>query len=262
MRICLLGDFSGTPDEGMKNISRTTFNILDSHHEVMKVNSRDVLQAPVAKTLKQFKPQIVHYLHGPTIRSLAILKALHLFLGSDVKIVVSATRPYFSRLSRWAIPLLRPDLVLTQSKQYENFFTKQGCSVKFFPNGVDCQKFSPVSNVEKTNLRRKLNLPLDKKIILHVGHIKQNRELNIFFTLQKKSDIQVVIVGGTVEQSDNELKERLKNSGIRVIHKYLEDISEVYKAADIYLFPIRNSKKGLPNRYNQIGAIDLPLSVL
>ncbi|PHR23975.1 MAG: hypothetical protein COA36_16305 [Desulfotalea sp.] len=262
MRICLLGDFSGTPDEGMKNISLTTYQRLEPQHEVMQINTREVLQIGVLKTLKAFKPQIIHSLHGPTIRSLIILKLLRLFLGRDVKFIVSATRPYFSQLSRWAIPFLRPDLTLTQSEKSETFFKDRGCAVQFFPNGVNCQKFSPVSYIEKQNLRRKYDLPLNKKIILHVGHIKQNRKLDLFFELQEKPAIQVVIVGGTVEQTDESLKDRLQKAGIRVIHKYLADISEIYKAADIYLFPIRNPSKGLPSRYNQIGSIDLPLSVL
>lgn len=49
--------------------------------------------------------------------------------------------------------------------------------------------------------------------------------------------------------------------GVIVIHEYLNDISEIYNASDIYVFPIIDTGDELPNEYNQVGAIDLPLSV-
>jgi len=262
MKICLIGDFSGTPDEGMKNISRTTYEFISSKHEVLVLTGRTILQPSVIRRFIAFRPGIVHYLHGPTIRSLAMLKVLQSIPGQKIKTVVSATRPYFSRVARPLVRLLKPDLVLTQSEKFERFFQKHGCRVAFLPNGVDCHKFAPVDPGVKKRLRRKYGLPLDKKIVLHVGHIKQNRNLSLFSEIQKISGVQVVVVGGTVEKSDNDLKTRMMNAGVKVIHRYLNDISEVYKAADLYVFPIGDSGDALPDTYNEIGSIDMPLSVL
>lgn len=262
MRICLLGDFSGTPDEGMKNVSRTTYDILSGNHDVMKINPRDVVKPRFFKKLRTFKPHIVHYLHGPTIRSLCILKLLRMLICPNAGIVVSATRPYFSQYTRRLIPLLKQDLVLTQSMKFEVFFKQYGWQVGFLPNGVDCRKFAPVDAGTKKRLRVKLGLPPDKRIVLHVGHLKQNRKLDLFIRIQEMKDVQVVVVGGTVEASDERLKDRLKDSGVRVIHEYLEDVSEIYKASDLYLFPIMDTTDKLPGSYNEIGAIDLPLSIL
>jgi len=262
MKICLFGDFSGTPDEGMKNISKTVKTILSIRHGVLALNSREILQLNIVKQLKSFSPEIVHYLHGPTIRSLVMLKSLKLILGKKTKIVVSATRPYFSKYSRWSIPFLKPDLILTQSAKFETFFKDKGCKVDFMPNGVDCHKFFPITENEKIARRKAFGLPEDKKIILHVGHIKSNRQLEIFKKIQEINLIQVVIVGGTAQKSDNKLKTDLESSGIRVIHEYFDDISEIYKTADLYVFPIQDTGLNLPVTYNQVGAIDLPLSVL
>ena len=265
MRLCLIGDFAGTPDEGMKNVSRTTHTILSGNHDVLAVSSRDVLNPLTHVLIKNFQPQIIHYLHGPTIKSLALikyLKALTSKKGSPVKTIVSATRPYFSRASQKLVPYLKPDLILSQSDKFEAFFKNNGCSVSFFPNGVDLKKFTPVESMEKAEIRRKLNLPQDKKIVLHVGHIKPNRKLDFFIDVQKMKGIQVMIAGGTHEKADEKLKQRLMDSGIIIIHEYLEDISVLYKASDLYLFPITDIKSDIPHDYNQIGAIDLPLSIL
>ena len=262
MKICLIGDFSGTPDEGMKNISRTTYEFLASKHEVLVLTGRTLFQPSVIRRFIAFRPAIVHYLHGPTIRSLAMLKALQTIPGQKVKTVVSATRPYFSRAVRPLVRLLKPDLVLTQSEKFERFFKNHGCRVAFLPNGVDCHKFAPVDPGVKKRLRLKYGLPLDKKIVLHVGHIKQNRNLSLFLKIQEFSGVQVVVVGGTVEKSENDLKTKMIRSGIKVIHRYLNDISELYKASDLYVFPIGDSGDELPGTYNEIGSIDMPLSVL
>ena len=262
MRICLLGDFTGTPDEGMKNISKTVRDKLSLRHNVLALNSRDVFKKGFVKSIRSFRPEVIHYLHGPTIRSLMLLKSLKAGFGNNVKTISSATRPYFSKYSRWAIPLLKPDLILTQSNQFESFFKERGCRVQFLPNGVDCKKFAPVSEMEKFHIRNEFGLSQDKKIILHVGHIKANRKLEVFKEIQRIDTVQVVIVGGTAQKSDDALKRDLQESGIKICHEYYEDISKIYKMADLYVFPIRDTDGTLPDTYNQVGAIDLPLSVL
>jgi len=265
MKLCLIGDFSGTPDEGMKNISYSIYTQLSCRHDVITINSRDILKPLTQVRIKKFKPQIIHYLHGPTIKSLILLRYLKILgseTGSIVKTVVSATRPYFSKFTQKLVPYLNPDLVLTQSEKFENFFATNGCDVAFFPNGVDLNKFSPVDAKEKLCLRKQLNIPEDKKIILHVGHIKANRRLEFFIEVQKMKGIQVVVAGGTHEKADEVLKDNLIKNNIIVVHAYLNDISVLYKAADLYVFPIKDNSAELPENYNQIGAIDLPLSIL
>ena len=144
MKICILGDFSGNPDEGMKNISSNIRERLHVHHDVLALNSRDVFRKTFLHNIRSFAPEIIHYLHGPTIRSLVILKIVKFLSGNKPKTVCSATKPYFSSVSQNILPLLRPDLILTQSLLWEEFFKDRGFQVKFFPNGVDTSKFNPV----------------------------------------------------------------------------------------------------------------------
>jgi len=261
MRICLLGNFSGNPDEGMKNISKNINERLGLRHNVLALNSCDVFKKTFLYSIRSFEPEIIHYLHGPTIRSLLILKLAKIFSGHKPKTIISATRPYFSIYSRWAVPLFKPDLILSQSKRFENFFKTRGFYVKLFPNGVDCQKFTPSNETEKLHLRKKFGLPEDKIIVLHIGHIKPNRNLNIFKEMQKIENVQTVIVCGTTEKANRSLRRDLLASGIKVYHGYFEDVSQFYKMADLYVFTARYSNE-FPKYYNQIGAIDLPQSIL
>ena len=261
MRICLLGHFSGNPDEGMKNVSHNIKQRLALRHNLLALNSRDVFTKTFLNSIRSFQPDIIHYLHGPTIRSLIILRIARILSGNRPKTIISATRPYFSACSRWAVFLFKPDLVLTQSSRFEEFFREKSFRVNFFPNGVDCQKFAPATKAEKHHLRKKLGLAEGKRIVLHVGHIKANRNLEIFKEIQRIEDIQVVIVGGTTESADEALNKDLLRSGIKVYRGFFEDVSQFYKMADLYVFSTKDNNE-LPKSYNQIGAIDLPLSIL
>ena len=261
MRICLIGNFLGTPDEGMKKISKTIKNLLSSRHDIIALNTSEILNEVTLRNLKLHSPQIVHYLHGPTIRSLSVMKGLKILLGNRTKTVVSATRPYFSKYSRLIVGILKPDLILTQSLKYELFFKEKGCRVQFMSNGVDCKHFSPVSSFEKRELRQQLNLPQDVKIILHVGHIKTNRKLEIFKAIQKIDLIQVIVVGGTTRKYEDNLRRSLEAAGIKVLCGFYKDISKIYKTSDLYVFPIEDIGIRFPGSYDQLGAIDLPLSI-
>jgi len=262
MRICLLGDFTGNPDEGMKNVSRNIRDRLALKHDIMAINPRDILIRTILRNIRSFRPEIIHYLHGPTIRSLIILKLAKLLSGNNARTVCSATKPYFSKVTRHFLPLLRPDLILTQSLIWEEFFSRHDYKVKFFPNGVDTSKFSPATGDEKRKLRKKWGISYDKFVALHVGHIRKNRNLEVFKRIQKIPGLQVVIVGGTTNHANKALKDELVSANCKVYHRYIDNISDLYKMADLYVFPTKYDHKKLPESYNKVGAIDLPLSIL
>jgi len=264
LRICLVGDFSGNPDEGMKKVSLELSRRLIMHHEVLLVGPRKILSRGLWRRVRVFSPDILHYAHGPTIRSLVSLRFAKCLCGNKPKTVVSATRPYFSRLSRLLVPFVKPDLVLTQSLRFERFFETCGCNVSFLPNGVDVEKFRPVLGDEKLRLRRKYDVPPDKFTILHVGHIKANRNLEILERIPSHDeDVQVIVVGGTSMPMDVKVKDSLERAGCTVWTQYFEDIEEIYQMADCFVFPTRDLVGDqLPTEYNEIGSIDLPLSVL
>jgi len=257
MRICLIGDFTQNPDEGMKNLSFYLRSELSRKNQVLSLGPRSIFSRNFWRDMSEFEPEIIHYIHGPSIRSLAMLKLLGRYF-KQAKTVASAIHPNFSRWSRRLIPLLRPDLVLVQSQKAENFFKCFGCRTKFFPNGVDLQKYFPISPSEKMTLRKKYGLPEHSFIILHVGHIKKNRNLEILSKLKKQSDVLVLIVGSPAFPVEASIYGFLKKSGCIIWRKYFNNLEEIYNFSDCYIFPTTD----LAGDLSSAGSIEMPLSVL
>lgn len=113
------------------------------------------------------------------------------------------------------------------------------------PDGVDLEKFDISISQEKA--RRKLGLPLEKKIILYTGHLYQWKGVDALAQAAEKlsENIVVYFVGGTVEDEKNFKKIYawlIAEQKIIVIgHKPHGLIPIWLKAADILALP--NSQK-------------------
>ena len=252
MRICLLGEYSGDLDEGMRKVSFHLASELSKEHQVLTLDLRNVFTKDFWKDIKNFNPDIIHYIHGPSIKSLVLLKLISLYCR-DTKTVMSAMHPSFSFLSKWFIPLFKPNIVLVQSSKTEEMFRKLGCEIEFLPCGVDVKKFRPIKSKTKEELRGKYGIGKDKFVILHIGSIKEGRNVQLVEKLQKENN-QVVIVGAVSTEIDKSLTQQLKNSGCLVWAEYFKNIEEIYALSDCYLFPTSPE--------NKLSAIEMPLSVL
>lgn len=254
MRICIIGDYSGNPDEGMKNVAFQLAMRLSKDNEILTLNIKDVFHIGFWRKIKELDPQIIHYTQGPTIISLIILKILKIYLNR-AKTVVSAihTHPHLFGFLRVFISLLKPDLVLVQSTEAEKLFASSGCKTEFLPNGVDLEMFKPVSTDTKIKIRKKYNIDLQKFVILHVGPIKKGRNVQVFKELQKEG-YQVIIIGNTTTPVEKDVLGDLKKSGCLIWIKYFENIEEIYALSDCYTFPVPPA--------NKLDCIDIPLSVM
>jgi glycosyltransferase involved in cell wall biosynthesis len=165
---------------------------------------------------------------------------------------MSATHPSYFGFSKKLIPLLKPDLILTQSHQSDRLFRNLGCKTKLLSGGVDLDQFN-ISKEDKNQLRIKYALPTNKFLILHVGSIKKNRGLNKLRQLLSK-DIGVIIIGNRSMGIEKELENDLIKNGIIVLSNYFYNINELYSLSDCYVFPTNPS--------NKENSIEIPLSVL
>ena len=250
MRICLVGEFFGYPDEGMRNIAYYLRKELSKHHKILALNVRDMLQLRFWSEIRSFRPQIIHYIPGPSLRSFVIMRALSLSCKGS-RTVMSATHPILSSLSKVFASFLRPDLVLTQCAEDEAAFARMGCGTTHLPSGVDTKKFAPLSPEVKATLREKYGLTKAGFIILHVGSIKAKRNLDIFKTIQD-DDNQVLIIGSTSTGSERKICKELRKRGCIVWTQYFANIEEIYGLADCCVFPSTD----------KTASIRLPLSVL
>lgn len=265
LKILYIGTFGAKSDEGLSQISKQYYSHFNNSHEVRYLNTFEAIKPSSIKNILKFGPDIIHYLTGPTIRSFIISWLLKQLLPANAKTILSATRPFFNQIDAKLLKYFKPDLIFTQAFKWQALFLHHGIRTAFIPNPVDLTKFRKLET-SKAKLREKYGLPLGKKLLLHVGHIKENRKLDFFVQVRDMIQhklYQLVVVGSTFYQKQNKLTAWLRTNDCIVIDEYLEKIEELYNACDYYVFPLANlSKNHYPKSYNEIGSIDMPLSIL
>lgn len=239
MRICLIGDFSAHLDEGFKNVTQYVARGLSPYHELVRLNLKQPL-GPLFWSSQLPRPDVVHYLSAPTAPTFLLLGLIQL-RWPGVPTVVSALHPSSLSLEnsvvlRWLVGISRPTLVLVQNPRSAEMFRELGCRTRYLPNGVDIARFAPVTGEQRDRLRRKHGLPEEQYIVLHVGHLRRERNLVVMSRLQAP-DTQVLIIGGTYLGEDRQLTQRLEDQGCVVWRGYFPSIEEIYALADAFVFP-------------------------
>lgn len=239
MKICLIGRFEKMHDEGFKNVFFQLYEGLKPNHDILTLDVRDVPKN--IATIKKFNPEIIHQVAGPSPLAFVSLKLIK-SICKNSKSVLSAIHSahLYSEVYKTAVQIsskiFRPDLILIQSRKSESMF---GAKVAFLPNGVDIEKFVPVSDNKKVDLREKYGISKDKFVILHIGHLIEVRNLNFLSELQKDDGNQVIVVGSPHREPDKDVYEILNKCGCIVWRKYFDNIEEVYQLADCYIFPVK-----------------------
>ena len=250
MKVCLIGEFSGNLDEGMRIAAFHLAAELSRNHRVLPLDARDAFSKGFWKRIRSFEPQVIHYVPGPSLKSFVLVKIVSLS-HRKTKIVMSAMHPGLSGFSQTFIPLLKPDFILTVSHEDEKMFQGLGCKTQFLAPGVDTGKFVPAAKETKDSLRRRYGLSTGAFLILHVGSIKERRKLQILGGMQENAN-QVLIIGSTSTRVEQKVKSELEERRCLVWTEYFSHIEEIYALADCYIFPTTD----------KTASIALPLSVL
>ncbi len=248
MKICIVSNFSDNFDEGLRNVARSLYAALKKNHDVKKVNYYSI---PDLISIRQFNPDIIHFVLSPTVYGLVLAKFTSL-LNKNSKTIISATN---CSIPEWRIlkilKLLKVDLVLVQTKLTEDFFKSLGFPTKYFFNSVDIDKFRPMDDSQKTKLRLKYKIPVEKFVLLHVASLTRQRNLDMLMEIQDDKN-QVLIIGRENEKIDLNVFEKLNQKGCKVWLKHFQNIEEVYNLSDCYVFPSKEKN----------ACIETPLSVL
>jgi len=265
LRVSLIGEYAGDPDEGMKNVMHCLTKELSKHHEIMQLSIEDAkyrvfrdprisfLSPNFLAKIKKFQPQVIHYIPFSGLTFFCFMRAKVIaHYARNAKIVISCLQPPrdYSYLSKKMISTLKPDLILVQSRKTTRILKNLGMRTRFLPNGVDIKKFIPVSEKTKEKMRKKYELD-NRFIILHVGHINNARNVRILGDLAEGDD-SVIIVGSTSTKADKDLIKYLKKKGGIVWLRYFENIHEIYGLSDCYIFPT----------IREFSSIEIPLSIL
>jgi glycosyltransferase involved in cell wall biosynthesis len=143
--------------------------------------------------------------------------------------------------------LRRAQGIITISHGLKEFFVSRGVSperICVAPDGVDVDSFT--ISASKEEARKKLNLPLDKKIVLYTGHLYEHKGAGILAEASKLLDELVLFVGGT----DTDITAFKKTYGQLPIQiegrKPHSLIPHYLKSADVLVLP--NSAKDETSR--------------
>jgi len=270
-RLALLCEVLRPPfDEGIRIVAARIAAALAKECEVLLLGEEDAVLdgIPVrgvltdrffagralADEISRFRPQALLYVPWTslTARSFLRVRALrHRSGGAPVGVV--ALQPRGSGwLTRRASRLGAPDRLFAIGPEVERQAEALGLACHRLRGGVDTERFTPLGQTNRPDLRRALGLRSSAYIVLHVGHLKRSRGIEILQKLQAIEGVQTILVASSSTRAEAGTRRNLQAAGVRVIDHHLEAIEEYYRSADCYLFPVTSA----------VDAIELPLSVL
>ena len=171
----------------------------------------------------------------------------------------------------------KADAFVGIAPQFEGLYRESSLPesrLKKIPNGVDTNRFRPVTNLEKVMLRDQLELPKKMKLILFVGHFSKEKSPDILFealeqyVAEKFPDTGIIFVGSTNPdhyEVDTYVVKKVKRlartyQGKRIFFvERTHETEKYYQAADIFVMP--SLREGLPNAMLEAMSCELPVIV-
>lgn len=143
--------------------------------------------------------------------------------------------------------------ILALSRESFQFYQREIGKAVYLKTGVDTSRFVPASTGKKQKLREKYKAAAGKKVLLHVGHLKKERNIEQLLKASSCYHVFLVVSSVTEQERDRQLERELaERPYTTIIDAYLDHIEEVYQMADVYFFPVQAAGN----------CIDVPLSVL
>lgn len=168
-------------------------------------------------------------------------------------VVLFVLRHPMNHLAKKLLKISKSKIIVLSKESFKFFLENTDNTVYYLKTGIDVKKFVPVSLEQKKILRAKYGISLEKKVVLHVGHLKYGRNIDKIVHIDSEYQVVVIVSSLTKDERDLELKRKLENrENIIIIDKYLGNIQELYQLSDVYFFPVCEEEN----------CIDVPLSVL
>jgi glycosyltransferase involved in cell wall biosynthesis len=266
--IFIAEDLSFPIDEGMKKYNYFLLQYLKTHfsdfvlftledndltNESEIINNKSFVSLKLFLKIRKFNPRLVIYSPSSSGTLLSFVRLFIIKLASlkSETIIINLQRRHHSQAAKAIIKFIKPRFVVVFSKKDSDYYNSMKIDTLPGKTGVDLNRFLPVNKTRKEELRRKYGFNELDKILLHIGHIKESRNISVLKPLLAEG-YQVLLVGSTSTSQDMSLKYDLEKSGIKILDSYISQIEEIYQLSDIYVFPVINDNS----------AIEFPLSVL
>jgi len=214
----------------------------------------------LAGVINGWKTDLIIYIHASGLTGYGMLRSVLLKRSSNRPVVALALHATGTGKIHRAISLLSaPELVLSPVREMRQALDDLRINADFIMPGYDPELFRPAGTERKIRLRERYGIPADKYIVLHVGHVRENRNMQAFLRYRDWGpDIQPVVKAGEIEPV---WRDHLRQAGIIVIDEYTDNIHEIYQAADLYFFPvsIRTGSMEFPLSVIEASACNLPI---
>lgn len=260
---------SETPDEGCLKIANSLIKRIKSFSPETKVVSYErrseqtdvfvssnklLITGDIISTVGKSKENVL-YVPFPARSSATALRILILSFFAKKKVSALLTQvTEISFLAKVFLLLCRAE-ILVVSDDTKHMLEKAipPKRIRKIAMGVDTEKFKPVTKEKSAELKAKYGVSPEKKVVLHVGHLNEGRNVVQLMKLDEKYQVILVTSTLTKDEQDKELKNRLLSCpNIRLIDDYVPDIEEIYQLADVYFFPVTEMGR----------CIDVPVSCL
>ena len=267
--IFIYEDFFTPFDEGIKNFAFMTKEALCKDHSVILVRDvqglprilNSILLLPRIIIKAGFNTKKIVYIPHGALTIIGWIKSwvLSLLYGDKLSIV-DVQRRDFSGWKRFLARKMRLSKVFAMSSPMANDLAGLGVDASIVISGIDRNRFTP-GNM-KQELRIKYSIPANKRVVLHVGHVRISRNVEWLKSIQEHfSEIQVVLVGSTTTEQDDFVFDGLRDAGVIVLRETIDEIQELYQLADCYCFPVikKDAAMETPLSVFEAMAVNLPI---
>ncbi len=234
-----------------KNVQVVSYERISELTDIQVKANKLMITLPLIKLLR--KENKVLYIPFP---ARMLPTSLRIWILSryckDLSVLISM-HDGIDKLSGFLLKKSKAKLYTVSEKAYKDFSAVAGNQVTYIKTGVDTKKFHPVDQITKSDLRNKYGIQENAKVVLHVGHLNEGRNIQQLLNLDDEYFLVLVTSTFTKGEQDKQLKEAfLKRKNTLLIDSFVENIEEIYQLSDLYLFPVVEAGH----------CIDVPLSVL
>lgn len=244
MVLNIISTVNGLENEGMRNIASHMIRELDG----MCTLRRSPLNDPLKCIKNSVGADAVLIFARASAKTAYLAKAMHLLCKKVCFVLVQKPEPAFmSKMGGDAVKLGYFSILSKDGEELAGL----GADIHPLSVGINTEKFRPAESREEIlDLRRKYGVDPELPLVVHVGHLSEGRGLEEFLRLPKDKYSRLVVASGMF--NSDEVESKLREDGVTVIKEYLPDVSEIYRMADVYLFPTRSAEF----------VISIPLSVM
>jgi glycosyltransferase involved in cell wall biosynthesis len=217
--------------------------------------------------LKRLKPNVIHAheLLSPTSAAIAAKRLYHLpvvakvLRGGSLGDIAKLKRKPFGQ-QRIASARRWVDKFITISQEIDQELAQVGVLPArriFIPNGVDVERFAPLSLAQKRALRASLGLPERAPIVIFTGRLSIEKRIDQLISIwpvvrATYSDARLLLLGNGSEEA------RLKKSAAAGVDflGLVENVVPYLQASDLFVLP--SATEGLSNAMLEALASGLP----